>query len=72
MSIWVNIEELTGTPQPSKQVECLRNNGIRFVMGADKKPRLTIESLNRQLSTNDKIVHSTNDDGFNLSAISNG
>lgn len=72
MNIWVDLHELTGTPQPSKQADCLRKNGIRFVMGADNKPRLTIESLNRQLSNKELTYRLTNDDGFNIQAIHNG
>lgn len=43
------MQALTGAIKPSKQIENLRNNGIRFTVKADGRPTLTWESYNQQL-----------------------
>ena len=43
------MQALTGAIKPSKQIENLRNNGIRFTVKANGHPALTWESYNQQL-----------------------
>lgn len=43
--------ELTGVRQPAAQCRRLQEQGIRFIVNADGQPRLTYESLNRQLAS---------------------
>jgi hypothetical protein len=43
------MKELTGADQKSKQIQVLRDNGLRFTIRADGYPVLTWEAYNRQL-----------------------
>ena len=54
------MEELTGAKTPSKQVEVLRKNGIRFTIRADGRPSLTWEAYNRQVSTPETMIGADN------------
>lgn len=46
------ISEITGYSRPSFQIQWLRRNGIRFLVGADGTPRVLMTHLEHVLGAN--------------------
>lgn len=54
-----DLYELTGVRQPAAQCRRLQEQGIKFITNSDGHPRLTYESLNRQLASQGVAPYST-------------
>lgn len=65
--------ELTGAEKPSKQIEVLEANRIRYVKRLNGAPATTWEAVNSVLApTSIHDPQLTDNDGFNLDALNNG
>lgn len=65
-----DMKEILGTPIAARQAECLRKNGIRFVLDVNDRPKLTWEALNMQIvGVQHPAKNESPNDGFNLDNI---
>jgi len=57
---------LTGAERAKKQVEVLRENGVRFIVRANGSPALTWEAVNNIIAPSHQSASHQANDGFNL------
>ena len=60
---------LTGAERGKKQVEVLRENGVRFIVRANGSPALTWEAVNNVIAPSHQSARLQANDGFNLEGM---